>query len=120
MKIVTKRVGEAAAVSEVEKLELKDMQAIVDGLIQPIYLDDIICWCNEESKLLGMDVNIALTETYAGEIIDTVHGDVFFTNAVEGEEGLNTGQIQSLLERLNDGIRTFARSDFHQVPILVI
>ena len=120
MKIITKRVGEAAVVSDVEKLELEDMQELVHGLIQPIYMDDIICWCNDEGKLRGMDVNLALTETYAGEIIDTVHGDVFFTGAEEGEEGLNACQIQSLLERLNDGIRTFARSDFHQVPILVI
>lgn len=120
MKIITKRVGETAEVAEIKKLELEDMQRLVGGLIQPLYMDDVICWCNDEGKLLGMDVNIALTSSYAGEVIDTIHGDVFFTNVEEGREGLNNDQIQSLLERLNNGLRTFARSDLHQVPILVI
>ena len=120
MKIITKKVGKNAEVTEVEKLDLEYMQAIVGGLIHPVYMDDIICWVNEEGKLNGVDVNIALTETYAGEIVDTVHGDIFFTNVEEGEEGLDDHQIQSLLERLNFGLWTFASSDLHQVPILTI
>ena len=120
MKIITKNIGEPARVTEIEKLELADMQSLVGGLIQPIYMDDVICWCNEESKILGMDVNIALTASYMGEIVDTVHGNIFFTNFEEGQEGLDSRQIQSLLERLNGGLRTFARSDMHQVPIVMI
>ena len=120
MKIITKRVGEAAKITEIEKLELEGMQKLVGGLIQPVYIDDMICWVDEEGKLKGKEINIAMTDSYMGEIIGTLEGDVFFTNETEGEEGLSSSQIQSLLERLNNGLRTFARSDLHLVPILVI
>ena len=44
MKIITKAVGEHAVTKKVEKLELADMQSLVDGLIQPVYLGkEIIC-----------------------------------------------------------------------------
>lgn len=120
MRIITKKVGEGAVVAEVENLTLEAMQALVGGLIQPVYMDDIICWVNEEGKLFGLDVNVALTAGPFGKVIDTLHGDIFFTNEEEGNEGLNDIQVQSLLERLNDGTRTFARSDMHIVPILTI
>lgn len=121
MKIVTKRVGESAMVTEVKKLELEDMQALVGGLIQPVYLQDqVICWIDEEGKLKNKEINIALSASYLGDIIGTLEGDAFFTNDEEGNEGLSGRQIQSLLEQLNDGLQTFASSDLHQVPILVI
>lgn len=120
MKIVTKKVGEMAKVKEVKNLSLEMMQSLVGGLIQPIYIEDSICWCNEEGKLLGMDVNLALTTDFLGEIVDTVNGDVFFTSADEENEGLNDRQIQSILEKVNDGICTLASSDMHFVPILII
>ena len=107
-------------ITEMKTLELEDMQSLVGGLIQPVYMDDIICWVDEEGKLKGKDVNVALTSSYMGEILDTLHGDIFFTNEEEGDEGLNSLQIQSLLERLNDGLQTFACSDMHPVPILTL
>lgn len=120
MKIITKKVGESAVMTEVDELRLDVMQSLVGGLIQPVYMDDIICWVNEEGKLDGLDVNIALVSSADGELLDTLHGDVFFTNEEEGQEELNSLQIQSLLEKLNDGLCTFACSDMHEVPVLAI
>lgn len=120
MKIITKAVGEHAVTKKVEKLELADMQSLVDGLIQPVYLGkEIICWCNEEGKLNNMDVNLALASEEDGTIVDTIHGNIFFTNEAEGDEGLNPKQIELLLEQLNNGVFTFTY-DMNIVPVILI
>lgn len=80
------------------------MQAMVGGLIQPIYLnDDIICWCNDEGKLLNMSPNIILADKSSFAICDIVHGDIFFTNSIEGKESLSDSQIYHLMKTLSSG-----------------
>ena len=119
MRIITKKDAEPAVVTELKTMNLDIMQNLVGGLIQPVYMDNMICWVNEEGKLNGLDVNIALVSA-DGELLDTLHGDVFFTNDEEENEGLTSLQIKSLLERINDGLCTFAHSDMHEVPIMTI
>ena len=41
-----------------ERFTLEEMQALVGGLIQPVYTDDGIILVNEEGLLIGMDLNI--------------------------------------------------------------
>lgn len=121
MKIIVKKIACPAEVKEVKRLELEDMQKIVGGLIEPIYIDEeTICWCNEEGKLFGLDVNIVLETEAFGEIADTVHGDIFFTSADEDDESLNDRQVENLLQKLNKGIYRLAKSDMHAVPVLTI
>lgn len=119
MKIVVKEVGKCAEVKEVEKLELSDMQRLVGGFIQPVYMDDIIIWCNEEGKLTGQKTNIVLADKELCQAYDTLNGDIFFTNEEEGNEGLSDQQIQSILEKVNNGAFTFTQ-DHHMIPVLGI
>lgn len=104
MKIIVKKVGSNPELREIDKLELSDMQALVGGLIQPIYLNDnIICWCNDEGKLLNMAPNIVLVDKSSFTICDIVHGDIFFTNSIEGKESLSDSQIYRLMKTLSNG-----------------
>lgn len=119
MKIIVKEVGKSAEVRDVERLELEDMQKLVGGLIQPVYMGDIIIWCNEEGKLTGQQVNVVLADKDLSKAYDTLNGDIFFTNEEEGDEGLSDYQIQSILEKVNDGAITFDR-DLQPIPVLGI
>lgn len=121
MKIVTKKVGKDAEVIELIKLDYQDMRALVgNGNIEPIYFDEdeFIVWCNEEGKLINLDINIALMRNQ--KLFDTIHGDVFITNMEEGNEGLSDRQVQLLLERLNDGPCTVSRMTGDLVPLISI
>ena len=120
MKIITKKVGKPAKIIELDKLDLRIMQNLVGGLIQPVYMGNVICWVNEEGKLYGLDVNVAVTASGSGEFLDTLHGDIFFTNEEDGDEGLSDAQINMLLAKLNRGTCTFAGSDMHEVPIFQV
>lgn len=119
MKIVVKEVGKCAEVKEVEKLDLSDMQRLVGGLIQPVYMDDIIIWCNDEGKLYGLDVNIVLADKELSKAYDTLNGNIFFTNEEEGNEGLSAQQVQFILEKVNNGAITFTQNH-HIIPVLGI
>lgn len=68
---------------------LKNMQAIVGGLVEVAYLDeDCSMWLNEEGKLDHLPVNMVATVlwkfAYSGE--DFIVGDVFLTGPSD-EEG---------------------------------
>ena len=53
---------------------LEAMQEIVGGLIQAIYPydDPVALVCNEEGKLLGLDLNRAVRDPATNEILDII------------------------------------------------
>lgn len=60
---------------------LKEMQGIVGGLIQPIYLDDSVALvCNDEGKLMDLPANRGLRDE-DGVIYDIVCGTFFLCGA---------------------------------------
>lgn len=77
MTIVVKEVGKRPEVREIEGT-LKEMQAIVDGNIEAIYLPDgLVMVCDEEGKIKDKTDNFRFGWDY-------IVGDVFFVGA--GEE----------------------------------
>lgn len=60
MKIVVKKVGQNPEAKEING-ELHEMQEIVGGYIECINIvDNILCVCNEEGKLIGLPPNFHL------------------------------------------------------------
>lgn len=60
---------------------LKEMQGIVGGLIQPIYLDDSVALvCNDEGKLMDLPANRGLRDEN-GQMYDIVFGTFFLCGA---------------------------------------
>lgn len=74
LRAVVVRPGEPAVVQEIDG-SLEGLQALVGGLIQAIYpFDDRAALvCNDEGKLLGMDLNRALRDE-SGELYDVIAG----------------------------------------------
>lgn len=79
IRIIRKRVGEAAEYVDVEKT-LERLQTEVDGFIQVIPLfSDILLVCNEDGNILGLPHNFTIA--WRCEIV----GNVFFVrNDVDG------------------------------------
>ena len=60
---------------------LKEMQGIVGGLIQPIYLDDsVVLICNDEGKLMNLPANRGLRDEN-GQMCDIIFGTFFLCGA---------------------------------------
>ena len=95
MKIVVKKVGQKPEVKEING-ELHEMQEIVGGYIECINIvDNILCVCNEEGKLMGLLPNFV----FNGDIIV---GDVFFcVGGEEDFESLSNDQIELLMVTMN-------------------
>jgi len=74
LRAVVVRPGEPAVVQEIDG-SLEGLQTLVGGLIQAIYpFDDRAALvCNDEGKLLGMDLNRALRDE-SGELYDVIAG----------------------------------------------
>ena len=71
-------------VKEIEDT-LEAKQALVGGLIEPIYFfDDVIIVANEEAKLISRNPANFIIENEAGEIVDTIYGPAFL--CCDGEE----------------------------------
>lgn len=104
MKIITKKAGMPYKVEEREKLELEDMQELVGGLIEHIYIGEegVDLWCNDEGKVLNMPPNLLLVRDE--EILDMVQGDIFFAASdVEGEiTGLDDKMIDAIEKRFGE------------------
>ena len=82
---------------------LKAMQNIVDGLIQPIPLDDpnVILICNDEGKLMNLLANRGLRDKN-GQIYDIVVGTFFLCGAsvdCDHFTSLTSEQIERYRER---------------------
>lgn len=74
---------------------LEAMQELVGGHIEALYPfdDPVSVVCNEEGKLLGMDMNRALRHPDTGEIYDILCGPFFIC-------GLSDDDFDSLTEEL--------------------
>ena len=95
MKVVIKKAGQKPEVKEING-ELHEMQEIVGGYIECINIvDNILCVCNEEGKLIGLPPNFALRG-------DIIVGDVFFcVGGEEDFESLSDDQIEFLMVTMN-------------------
>lgn len=95
MKIVVKKAGQNPKVMEIEN-DFHEMQEIVGGHIEAFnVVDNILCVCNEEGKLDGLDPNFRFNG-------DVIAGDVFFCAAGEEDfESLNDNQIYDLMRVFN-------------------
>ena len=81
---------------------LKEMQGIVGGLIQPIYLDDsVVLICNDEGKLMNLPANRGLRDEN-GQMCDIIFGTFFLCGAPADTDhftSLTPEQIQQYRER---------------------
>ena len=88
MKIVIKRPAEKPEVCEIQGT-LENLMEIVGGYIECVNIvDNILCVCNEEGKLMELPPNFVFNG-------DMIVGDVFFCAGGEEEfESLNDDQIE--------------------------
>lgn len=95
MTVVLVEPEKKARIVEIES-DLKSMQQIVGGLIQPVYPfeDKVALVCNDEGKLDGLPLNRALRDE-DGEIYDIVAGTFFVC-------GLGKENFDSLPPELQD------------------
>ncbi len=81
MKVLMCRVGEAARVEEIDN-GLESMQNVVGGYIQATYPfeDEVAIICNEEGKLMGLEMNRGIPTT-----MDIIVGDFFICGLGEDD-----------------------------------
>lgn len=83
---------------------LKEMQGIVGGLIQPIYLDDsVVLICNDEGKLMNLPANRGLRDEN-GQMCDIIFGTFFLCGAPADTDhftSLTPEQIERYKERFH-------------------
>ncbi|MDK2919527.1 MAG: hypothetical protein PWQ37_2260, partial [Candidatus Petromonas sp.] len=82
---------------DIEK-NLKSMQEIVDGLIEPVYLDEnTAIICNEEGKLMGLEGNRRVGR-------DIIAGTFFIAGMNDEGEfvSLTDEQLKACKERFNE------------------
>ena len=94
MRIIVKKVGQMPEVREVEN-DLHVFQEIVGGHMETVgFVENILCVCNEEGKLRGMQFNFTLPN-------DIIVGDVFFCT-FDGEDfaSLEDHQVDALMSSL--------------------
>ncbi len=65
---------------------LRDLQSLVGGLIQPVQINnDVVAWCNEEGKLMGLPPNVKATALAGIGAYDTIVGTVVITGDSDGD-----------------------------------
>ncbi len=83
---------------------LKEMQGIVGGLIQPIYLDDsVVLICNDDGKLMNLPANRGLRDEN-GQMCDILFGTFFLCGAPADSDhftSLTSEQIERYKERFH-------------------
>ena len=83
---------------------LKEMQGIVGGLIQPIYLDDsVVLICNDEGKMMNLPANRGLRDEN-GQMCDIIFGTFFLCGAPADTDhftSLTPEQIERYKERFH-------------------
>jgi len=74
---------EAVAPANKKDFSLKEMQRIVGGYVETLYLpSNEVMVINEDGKLEGLKVNVRATEIVRGHLIqDTIVGDVLICPA---------------------------------------
>lgn len=107
MLAVVKKCGMAPEITNISG-DLRSLQSIVGGLIEPLALDentDIIC--NDEGKILGMPMNVVLGEADGEDeldFIDVICGDIVIVGC-DREKGdfvsLDLSGAASLVQRLS-------------------
>ena len=123
MLAVVKKCGMAPEIMHIAG-DLRDLQGIVGGLIEPLALDertDIIC--NDEGKILGLPMNVVLEcDGEEGPVLaDVLCGDIVFVGC-DRERGcfvsLELGTAADLLRRLSSEF--VMTSSLELVPVLHI
>lgn len=83
---------------------LKEMQGIVGGLIQPIYLgDSVVLICNDEGKSMNLPANRGLRDEN-GQMCDIIFGTFFLCGAPADTDhftSLTPEQIKQYEERFH-------------------
>lgn len=80
---------------------LKSMQKFVGGAIQAVYPfdDPVAIVCNEEGKLMGLDLNRALRDE-SGEVYDIICGPFFVCGLGEEDFASLPGKLIDKYEKL--------------------
>lgn len=95
MRIVVKQPDRMPEVREVEN-ELHVFQDIVGGYIQCVnVVDNIICVCNEEGKLIGLNPNFIFNN-------DMIVGSVFFCAVKDDDfDSLTDEQVKIIMSAMS-------------------
>ena len=121
-KIIVKKVDSDPVVVDVDKLELEDMQALVGRFIEALHVGgEIDMWLNDSGKINGLPVNLVLgSQDY--EILDTIHGDIFFASSTpEGETvGLSDPQITWIKNNFESGEWAISRNGHGEVVFVPV
>lgn len=91
MKVVIKKVGEQAQVTEIENT-LEALQGIVGGYIEVVAVGgEVLMICNEEGKLNGLEYNFKLGN-------DFIVGNVLFVQAKDEDfTDLSDSNVESIM-----------------------
>ena len=107
MRILKVEPGQAPYEKEMEDT-LATIQQEVQGLFQPVYVEDgVILCCNEEGKLLGLPLNRTLRDEN-GEIYDAIAGTFFICGAPADSENFTSLTD----EQIDYWLRRFAKPEF--------
>ena len=102
IRVVLCEPGELARVADIGT-SLSDLQAVVDGLIEPFYpFEESVCIvCNDEGKFNGMKPNRAVYDQ-DGKIMDIIFGPFCICDC-SGEDfgSLSQEQIDRYMEQFN-------------------
>lgn len=112
MKVVKVEPMKEAYVKEIDP-GLKSLQTEVDGYIQAIYpfKDNVGIVCNEDAKLIGMELNRALY--YEGEIYDIVAGPFLVVGLTEDDFGDLSDELAEKYANLFKEPEIFVRVNGH-------
>ena len=100
MRVVMMEPGEKAYVTDIDS-SLETMQTIVGGYIECInpWGNKIVMVCNDEGKIAGLPLNIAINTEWCRDIIC---GTIFFcSEAGEDLTDLSDEEVDFLLETLD-------------------
>lgn len=80
-------------VREYSNGQLEDLQDIVGGYIECVYLGDYVGFCNEEGWLIGLQPNAHFYGTIAGDV-------VYFKDLPDGDIGSLDESDELIIEKL--------------------
>lgn len=116
IKVLICRTGKKAELAEI-KNQKEEMEKIVGGLIDPVFLytNNIMLVCNDEALIRGLPKNIAFGYTdkqgilerkeHRGMITSIVHGDCIFCSYDDGQMACSLSDEQ--VELLKNSIYVY-------------